>query len=62
MLRTESHKSDLSGRSYSLSVTPPGHAPGPMSANDDGAVYSNSSDYHTPSLASIYQVSWQQWS
>ena len=54
MLRTESHKSDLSGRSYSLSVTPPGHAP------EDGAVYSNSSDYHTPSLASIYQVSWVQ--
>ena len=47
MLRTESM--DMSGgRVHNSSVsTPP----------EDGAMYSNSSDYHTPSLASIYQVS-----
>lgn len=42
------HWPAMSGRRQSV-ATPP----------DDGAVYSNSSDgtYHTPSLASIYQVS-----
>lgn len=42
MLRSESHKSMEMGRGY----------------QEDGAMYSNSSEsmYHTPSLASIYQV------
>ena len=50
MLRTES----VEGGRYPSRATPPGHTPQEVSVYS--ASSGDSSNYHTPSLASIYQV------